>query len=125
VTEIDDLFAHEPLPSRTRSVLDSYAREAFEAGRYDFHMGRKLRGHLERAGFTVSSERALEDQELSFAGPASPEVAEAWRARFDRLKLLRDLCGESFDGVRQDFLDCLAGAGHRSVAKVCCCIATK
>ena len=36
----------------------------------------------------------LEDQELSFSGPVSPEVPDAWRARFNRMKLLRDFCGE-------------------------------
>ena len=41
LTEIDDLFGHEPLSEQTKSLLSAYAEQAFAAGRYDFHMGRK------------------------------------------------------------------------------------
>lgn len=125
LTEIDDLFGHEPLDLRTKSSFEAYARDALVAGRYDFHMGRKLRDHLERSGFTVSKVLTLEDQELSFDGPARPEVVDAWRTRLDRMALLRDSCGSDFDRLREEFLDCLTRAGHRSVAKVYCCIAGK
>ncbi len=53
LTEVDDLFGHEPLSVRTKALFRAYAEDAFAAGRYDFHMGRKLRAHLERSGFTV------------------------------------------------------------------------
>ena len=125
LTEVDDLFGHEPLGARARSSLEAYARDALAAGRYDFHMGRKLRDHLERSGFTVSRVLALEDQELSFGGPARPEVVDAWRARFHRMKLLRGFCGPSFEQVREEFLGCSGRSDHRSAAKVYCCIATK
>ncbi len=125
LTEIDDLFGHEPLSGRTKTLLSAYAEEAFAAGRYDFHMGRKLSDYLERAAFTVSKSLILEDQELSFSGPASPEVLNAWRARFNRMKLLRDFCGPSIDEVQEEFLRCLMRADHRSTAKVYCCIANK
>ncbi len=125
LTEIDDLFAHEPLGAGARALLDAYAREALGAGRYDFHMGRKLRRHLEACGFTVSRTLVLDDRELSFAGPALPEVIEAWRARLDRLKALQDLCGARFDEVRAELLACLASPDHRCAAKVLCCIATR
>src|SRR5512146_432443 len=39
ITEIDDLFGHEPLGLRTRSLLESFADDALKAGRYDFRMG--------------------------------------------------------------------------------------
>ena len=125
VTEIDDLFGHEPLGPGTRSLLDAYAREALAAGRYDFHMGRKLRGHLVASGFQVSKELVLEDRELSFAGPALPEVVDAWRSRFERMRLLRDFCGSAFDGMRDEFLACLTLPGHRSTARVCFCLANR
>ncbi len=95
------------------------------AGRYDFHMGRKLAGHLERSGLTVRKVLTLEDQEHSFTGRAQQEVVDAWRTRFDRMKLLRDLCGSDFEQVRDEFLQCLMSADHWSQAKVYCCIATK
>ena len=125
LTEVDDLFGHEPLSARTKALFEAYARDAFVAGRYDFHMGRKLRNHLERSGFTVSKMLTLQDQELSFGGRARPEVVDAWRTRFDRMKLLRDFCGPNFEQVREEFLGCLMCADHRSAAKVHCCIATK
>lgn len=125
LTEIDDLFGHEPLSDRTKALFEAYARDAFVAGRYDFHMGRKLRDHLERSGFTVSKMLTLEDQELSFGGPAAPEVVDAWRTRFDRMTLLRNFCGTHFEQVREEFLDCLTRADHSALAKVYCVIATK
>jgi ubiquinone/menaquinone biosynthesis C-methylase UbiE len=125
LTEIDDLFGHEPLNGRTKTLLSAYAEEGFAAGRYDFHMGRKLRDYLERAAFTVSKSLILEDQELSFSGPASPEVLDAWRDRFNRMKLLRDFCGPSIDQVQEEFLGCLMRTDHSSTAKVYCCIGTK
>jgi SAM-dependent methyltransferase len=124
LTEIDDFFGHEPLAERTRELFDGYAREALAAGRYDFHMGHKLRGHLEGSGFTVSDELVLADRELSFDGPADPEVVEAWRARLERMRLLRNFCGPDFDNLRADFLSCLTRADHRSLARVCFCLAT-
>lgn len=125
LTEIDDFFGHEPLAERTRELFEGYAREALAAERYDFHMGRKLRGHLERAGFTVSKELTLADRELSFAGPAPPEVLEAWRTRLDGMRLLRDFCGPEFEALRDDFLGCLTRAEHRSLATVRFCLAAK
>jgi SAM-dependent methyltransferase len=125
LTEIDDLFGHEPLGARSKALLEAYARDALAAGRYDFHMGRKLRDHLERSGFAVSKVLTLRDQELAFDGPAHPEVVDAWRTRLDRMKLLHDFCGPSFAQVRDEFLGCLTRAEHRSMAKVTCCIATK
>jgi ubiquinone/menaquinone biosynthesis C-methylase UbiE len=125
LTEIDDLFGHEPLGARTKALLEAYARDAFVANRYDFNMGRKLCDHLGQSGFTVSEVLTVDDQELSFAGSAHPEVIGAWRNRFDRMKLLRDFCGSEFEQVREEFLSCLMHADHRSTAKVVCYIATK
>ena len=60
LTEIDDLFGHEPLSLRTKVLFRSYAEGAFAAGGYDFHMGRKLRAHLEGAGFRTRSCHSLD-----------------------------------------------------------------
>lgn len=124
VTEVDDLFGHAPVAPRTKSLLDAFARELLEDGWYDFHMGRKLAGHLERAGFTVSKTFTVEDQELAFDGPADPDVVDAWRRRFDRMTGLQDFCADEFEAVRDDFVGCLGRTDHRSSAKVVCCIAT-
>jgi SAM-dependent methyltransferase/gamma-glutamylcyclotransferase (GGCT)/AIG2-like uncharacterized protein YtfP len=125
LTEIDDFFGHEPVGPRTRELLAGYAHEALAAGRYDFHMGRKLRDHLAHAGFESKTELTVGDQELSFEGPARPDVLEAWRVRLEGMKLLHDFCGSEFGLVRDEFLGCLARPDHRSLAKVVCCIATR
>ena len=124
LTEVDDLFGHEPLSVPTKELFRAYAEDAFAAGRYDFYMGRKLRAHLEQSGFSVSKVLTLEDQELSFRGPAGPEVLDAWRARFNHMTLLRDFFGRDIEKVQEEFLNCLKRVDHTSVAKVYCCIAT-
>ncbi len=125
LTEIDDLFGHEPLSARAKSLLGAYADESVATGRYDFRMGRKLRGALERSGFRVDRQFALSDQELAFDGPARPDVVDAWGRRFDRMTLLRDFCGAEFAAVRDDFLACLASPVHRASAQVVCCVAKR
>jgi SAM-dependent methyltransferase len=122
LTEVDNLFGHEPVEPQTRSLLAAYAQDALAANRYDFHMGRKLRNHLERAGFMVAESRTLVDKELSFDGPADSEVLDSWKSRLDRMKLLRGFCGAMFERVRDDFLAALSRDDHRSLAKVYCCI---
>jgi hypothetical protein len=124
LAEVDDLFGHEPLDTDVKLLLDAYAADALATGRYDFHMGRKLRGYAEITGLTVSDVFLLDDRELSFHGPEDPEVLDGWRMRFERMKALEKFCGPRFSYVRDEFLACLARADHRSRAKVCCCIGT-
>lgn len=125
VTEVDDLFGHVPLESETSALLDAYAEDAFRAGRYDFRMGRKLKNHLQRAGFRISTAFTLADRELAFDGHATPEVLAAWRRRFARMELLRRFCGEQARTVEEDFMACLGRDDHRSRAQVFCCIGHK
>jgi SAM-dependent methyltransferase len=125
LTEIDDFFAHEPLGARSKSLFEAYVSDAFDAGRYDFRMGRKLAQHLSASGFIVTKVLGLEDRELAFDGPASADVIEGWRTRFERMSLLRASFAAEFDPVRDEFLRALADPDHRSQAKVICCIAAK
>jgi SAM-dependent methyltransferase len=125
LTEVDDLFGHMPLGDSAKSILDAHASDALRAKRYDFHMGRKLRGHLENTGFTITTEMVVADAELSFDGPAAPEVIEAWRNRFDRMGFLRSNAGAEFDAVRDEFLACLSRDDHRSWARVICCVGVR
>lgn len=123
LTEVDDLFGHRPLGRQTTTLLEAYAEDSLAAGRYDFRMGRKLESYLERAGFAVSSTLTLADPELSFRGPCSPEVLQAWRDRLQRMALLRRFCGVHMEAVQEDLLRCLSSDDHLSLAKVYCCIA--
>lgn len=125
VTEVDDLFGHEPIASETKTLLNAYVEEALTVQRYDFRMGRKLERHLLQAGFRVSKTFTLTDQELAFNGCAQPEVLEAWRDRFARTELLRHFCGGKMPEVEEDFITCLGRDDHRSLASVYCCIARK
>jgi ubiquinone/menaquinone biosynthesis C-methylase UbiE len=125
LTEIDDLFGHEPLSEETRAILSDYAEKSLAACQYDFNMGRKLRGYLEASGFSVVKQMTLADAELAFSWPARPEVLEAWRARFERLRPLREFCGTRIERVQTEFLECLSHPQHRSLAKVICCVAAK
>jgi len=122
VTEVDNLFGHEPLDERVKSLLAEYADDALRAGRYDFHMGHKLRGLLGDAGVHVMNTFTCEDAELSFSGAAEPEILAAWRARFDRMPLLRRVCGPEYDLVRSSFLQCLSLPEHQSLATVYSCL---
>lgn len=125
LVEIDDLWAHEPLPPDVRAVFDAYVEEALAAGRYDFRMGRKLAPYLEASGFGVTRTMTLADRELAFSGQAAPEILAAWAARLDRLTPLHELCGARFGEVRAAFLRCLASPDHRCEAKVVSCLATR
>lgn len=124
LTEIDNFFGHEPLSARTKSIFDAYAHEALVARRYDFHMGRKMRTHLEESGFAITRELILEDQELAFNGSACAEVLDAWKNRLSRMKLLRDFAGPDFDAVINEFLTCLQRHDHQSSCRVHFALAT-
>lgn len=122
LTEIDDLFGHQPLSDSAKAIFAAYSAQALEAGHYDFHMGRKLAGYLEQSGFTIAKKMKLEDLEFSFTGPARSDVVEGWRERFSRMQLLEEFCGADFERVREEFLACLSHPNHRSDAAVCVCI---
>lgn len=123
LTEIDNLFGHEPLEASTQSALSSFVRETFTSARYDFHMGSKLGSFLQQCGFRKVQNLALHDLELAFDGPASDAVVQAWSQRFDRLRSLQDQLGSGFASVKADFLHCLRSPEHRSTAAVYCSIA--
>lgn len=118
LTEIDDLFAHEPVSSATRARLESYLEESRRAGRYDFRMGRRLAAELARAGYRVERELVLADREFACDGPLAPAVLEAWKARLERMRLLHEHCGSAWPEVRGEFLAALASPAHRSHARV-------
>lgn len=125
LTEVDDMFGHEPLPSRSARILAAFAAEAVSSKRYDFSMGSKLAEQMQLAGFQVVQEAHLTDKELSFQGPADVEVVEAWAERFDRMKLLAASAGAEYAQLRTDFLTCLASPVHSATANVRYCLGFK
>src|SRR5262249_22667501 len=122
LVEIDDLFAHEPVSDRTRSLFTTYAEDALIAGRYDFHRSRKLRSVLEHCGFTIVNEGVLADLEFSFSGPARDDVLDGWKSRLEQMKLLRVQFGSEYEAARADFLSSLSNPAHQSSARVHYCV---
>lgn len=119
--DIDDLLGHEPRSDATRDVIERFYGEAFEKGRYDFRVGRRLASALESQGFHVTT-TYLPDRELAFDGPASPEVLKAWRARFARMGGLKAVLGTDFADFTDSFIDALESPQHRALCKVVCCV---
>lgn len=124
-TEIDDMFGHAPLSPRTRALLGGFADDARAAGRYDFHMGRKLAASLRQGGLEPFATLDLSDAELAFCGPAAPAVIDAWQRRLARMQALQRFCGPEFTALAHDLLTCLARPDHTSTANVVCCLAHK
>ena len=118
LTEVDDFFGHTPLGRRAAERFEAYAYEALQAGRYDFSMGRRLEEVLTGAGFIIEKAFSLPDSELSFDGPAAPDVLAAWRTRLDGMRLFQDFCGAQYAAIRDEFLACLAASEHKSQARV-------
>lgn len=121
VTDIDDLLGHEPLDSHYKSKINDFYNDALLKGSYDFCVGRKLENILEKSGFSVTS-FYLEDKELSFNGPASSEILQAWSNRFKRMEGLKLFLGPVFQNYKTEFLKTIAHSNHRSNCKVICCI---
>jgi SAM-dependent methyltransferase len=125
LTETDNFSGHQSLSPRVVSPFEAYARQELAAGRYDFHMGRKLQGYLEKAGYTISKVMTFEDQELPFNRPAGPDEVTAWRAWLDRWTDFRESAGPHYVQVREGFLYRLTRPENRVKVTVYCCIATR
>jgi SAM-dependent methyltransferase len=121
IVDIDDLLGHEPLSDDTRRVIDTFYDDALHGGRYDFRVGRKIESVLNHHGFEVISV-GLQDEELSFDGPAPPEVIRAWNNRFVRMGGLRAFLGQKLPDFEDEFIRCLSSEEHRSRCTVVCCI---
>lgn len=119
--DIDDLLGHEPRSDTTRETVERFYRDAFEKHRYDFLAGRRLSHALQTQGFHVTTIE-LPDLELAFEGSASPEVIEAWRARFSRMTGLKAFLGSAFPEFTEGFIGTLESPQHRALCKVVCCV---
>ena len=124
LVEGDDLLGHEPLSREARKKVEAFYHEAREASRYNFRAGRELNGALERSGFQVQ-EIVLNDQELSFSGPATPAVLQAWTDRLGRMPGLTAFLQDQFGAFREEFLHALSADNHRSHCRVVCCVGTR
>jgi ubiquinone/menaquinone biosynthesis C-methylase UbiE len=121
IVDIDDLLGHEPLSEDTKRVINNFYEDALHGGRYDFRVGRKIESVLKQLGFKVISVR-LQDEELSFDGPARPDVIKAWNNRFVRMGGQRAFLGRKFPDFEDEFIRCLSSEEHRSLCTVVCFI---
>lgn len=119
--DVDDLLGHEPRSNAARDTTERFYGDALEKGRYDFRVGRRLASALAVQGFRVVTTE-LADRELAFDGAASPDVLDAWRARFARMVGLKSFLGDGFVDFRNSFIGTLESPRHRALCKVMCCV---
>lgn len=123
ITDIDDLLGHEPLPSKFTKLISDFYDEAYVSKRYNFKIGSKLERVVSSAGFDVSSIHIIDD-ELSFSGPCSSEIFQAWKDRLLRMSGLKKFLGSERDEFNQHFLSALKNEKHFSRCKVVSCLGT-
>ena len=116
--EVDDLFAHGPLASDLQERIAAFYAASRRAGGYDFQCGRHLAESARQAGFEVVLEKDLQDDELSFDGPAPPEVVEAWRQRLQRMAGAKAFFGHRFPDFARRFVETLQSPRHVCGARV-------
>lgn len=125
ITEVDDLFGHEPLSPTHRDLILSYYQDALTSGRYDFRLRARLRQQLTTAAWHITEDRNVTDAELSFDGPAPHAVLEAWTLRLSRMQLLASHFGPEWPDFRTQFLATLAAPQHRSLSTVWSVVASR
>lgn len=126
IVEMSDLFAHQPLGQSTTKIFKEYYLQQRKKNRYDFEMGRSIKGVLTKCGFLIIHEENKIDRELSFNGPAEPQILESWACRFDRMLVFKEYVGEKkFLKIKNEFLDCLTDKEHKSETLVKFIIASK
>lgn len=119
ITELDDLFGHEPLAPRWRAVIEKYYGRSLDEGLYHFRSRDHVRQTLSALGWRIEVDRDLDDDEFCFVGPAAPEVLEAWKLRLGfMMPRFLERFGNEAVGFDEAFLRCLQSEQHRSHARV-------
>ena len=126
ITEVDDLFGHEPLHSRWSALIEKYYARSIEEGIYRFQSHAHVCEVLSGRGWRIDVDRKLEDDEFCFVGAASSEVLEAWRARLSfMMPRFLERFGEEAMEFDSAFLECLASKEHLSRSRVWFILARK
>ena len=126
IVEMSGLFSHEPLSQSSLDVFKQYYLRQCRNNSYDFKMGSKLKDFLLDCEFNIIFEDNIFDRELTFDGPAEPPIIKSWENRFDRMLRFKEYVGErKFDGIKNEFLKCLADKNHKSNTIVKFIIATR
>jgi SAM-dependent methyltransferase len=119
ITEVDDLFGHEPLDSRWTTLIERYYARSIEEGIYRFKSHAHVCEFLSGRGWCIDVDQKLEDDEFCFVGGASSEILEAWRARLGfMMPRFLERFGDEATGFDSAFLECLTSREHRSRSRV-------
>ncbi|MGV7224856.1 MAG: class I SAM-dependent methyltransferase [Nitrospinales bacterium] len=119
ITEVDDLFGHEPLHPRWSELIEKYYARSIEEGIYRFQSYIQVCQVLSERGWRINVDRVLEDEELSFVGVASSEVLGSWKTRLSfMMPRFLERFGDEAVGFDSAFLECLASKEHRSRSRV-------
>lgn len=126
IVEMSDLFLHEPLSYSTRKIFKKYYLRQKSNNSYDFEMGSKMKDFFKDAGFSIVHEENVNDEELTFNGPAEHQIIKSWEGRFDRMFRFKEYVGEKkFNKIKNEFLNCLVKENHKSKTIVKFMIAKK
>ena len=115
VTEVDDLFGHEPLHPRWSALIEKYYARSIDEGIYRFQSHARVYEVLSERGWRIDVDRKLEDDELCSVGVASSEFLEAWKTRLSfMMPRFLERFGDEAMQFDSAFLECLASKEHRS-----------
>lgn len=106
--------------------VKEYERESYKAGVYDFDFGAKIETILQQAGFNITYiDNNVNDAELNFDGPASPQVLRNWKARCERLVMLRKSFADHYTEICSDIIAGLQSHKHAKANNVRFVVAQK
>lgn len=123
VVEIDGLFScHFPLAPADAEAFRIVDTEVLPARGYNPFAARDVEAAMIACGLEPLETIEFSDPELSFDGPASAEIVNAWNARFARPKL-RSMLVERFGDeetvrLQAAFLRCITSPDHVTCSKI-------
>jgi SAM-dependent methyltransferase len=126
LVEVNDLFGHLPLSLGSREGFKRFYEVERSRNQYDYEMGSKLNSLLTDEQLSIINDEFKFDKELSFNGPADPQILTAWENRFDRIHALGEFFGkEKYPNIKFEFLESLTKEDHTCNALVRFVIARK
>lgn len=115
LVEMGDLLGHEPMGENIKSIIRDYYDRQCRKNIYDFEMGGKIHEFMVKSDLIIIHEDSMPDPELTFSGPASPEIYTAWENRLERMYGFRKFLGDVvYLQVKKEFLNCIKMKEHFS-----------
>jgi SAM-dependent methyltransferase len=128
IVETNGLFCnHRPQLSETIMAWQEMEESLRRQHNYDSNAGYIVPDIIQQStSFDLLEAQHWSDPEFGFDGPASPQIIEAWRQRFERMKFPRLFFGhDKLQQLQQEFLDCLASQEHTTTTKLILILARK